>query len=126
MNLFGVGPLELFFIFLLVIIIFGPKDLEKTGKTIGRWLNKAVRSPEWQTLKQTGRELQNLPNRLMREANLEEISQEIGQIDQQKPAARPVGASPEPESPILPSPEPPAPRSAPEAESQPPAETDHA
>ncbi len=123
MNLFGVGPLELVFIFLLVIIIFGPKDLEKTGKSIGRWLNKVVRSPEWQTLKRTSKELQTLPTRLMREANLEELSQEIGQ---QKPVVRPVGAPPEPEATLLPSPEPPALRPAPEAEDRPPADTHHA
>ena len=32
MNIFGIGPLEIVFILILVIIIFGPKDLEKAGK----------------------------------------------------------------------------------------------
>lgn len=124
MNLLGIGPLELLLIFLLVIIIFGPKDLQKTGKAIGRGLNKLIRSAEWQALKQTSKEIQNLPTRLMKEANLEEIRNEIGQ---QPSAAKPVETPPAPEPPVLPSPEMPASPSAPsEAKEAPAAEEDNA
>jgi Sec-independent protein translocase protein TatA len=75
MDIFGIGPLEVAFILILVIIIFGPKDLMKTGKTIGRTLNKFVRSDTWKTINQTTQELKNLPNRLMREAGLEDLEQ---------------------------------------------------
>ena len=75
MDIFGIGPLEAAFILILVIIIFGPKDLVKTGKTIGKSLNKFVRSDTWKTINQTTQELKNLPNRLMREAGLEELEQ---------------------------------------------------
>jgi sec-independent protein translocase protein TatB len=73
MNLFGIGPLELGLILLLALIIFGPKDIEKTGRAIGKWLNKLIRSEGWRTVQQTGRELKNLPTRLMRESGLEEL-----------------------------------------------------
>lgn len=73
MDLFGVGPLELFFIVILALIILGPKDLEKTGKTIGRWLNNLVRSDTWKMIRQTSNKIKYLPNELMREAGMEEI-----------------------------------------------------
>jgi Sec-independent protein translocase protein TatA len=75
MNLFGIGIPEILFILLLALIIFGPKDLEKTGKTLGRSLNKLIRSDGWKVIKDTGQELKNLPNRLMRESGLEELQQ---------------------------------------------------
>lgn len=75
MDIFGIGPLEIAFILILVIIIFGPKDLMKTGKTIGKSLNKLVRSDTWRTINQTTQELKDLPNRLMREAGLDELEQ---------------------------------------------------
>jgi Sec-independent protein translocase protein TatA len=75
MDIFGIGPLEVAFILILVIIIFGPKDLVKTGKSIGKSLNKFVRSDTWKTINQTTQELKNLPNRLMREAGLDELEQ---------------------------------------------------
>jgi Sec-independent protein translocase protein TatA len=73
MNIFGIGLPEILFILFLSLLIFGPKDLEKTGKTIGRTLNKLVRSENWRAIQQTTRELKNLPNRLMRESGIEEI-----------------------------------------------------
>lgn len=75
MNLFGIGLPEILFILILALLIFGPKDLEKTGKVLGKGLNKLIRSDAWRTVQQTGRELKNLPNRLMRESGLEDIKQ---------------------------------------------------
>jgi Sec-independent protein translocase protein TatA len=73
MNFFGIGLPEILFILFLALLIFGPKDLEKTGKILGQGLNKLVRSDAWRTIQQTGRELKNLPNRLMRESGLEDM-----------------------------------------------------
>lgn len=75
MNLFGIGLPEILFILFLALLIFGPKDLEKTGKALGKGLNKLIRSDTWKVVKDTGRELKNLPNRLMRESGLEDIKQ---------------------------------------------------
>jgi len=73
MNILGIGPLEIAFILILVIIIFGPKDLEKAGKTIGRTLYQFIKSDTWKTINQTTREIKNMPNRLMREAGIDEL-----------------------------------------------------
>ena len=75
MELFGIGPMELLFIILLAIIIFGPKDIVNASKTVGKSLNKFIRSDTWKTINQTTRELQNLPTRLMRESGLDELEQ---------------------------------------------------
>ncbi len=97
MDLFGVGPLELLLIFFLLFIIFSPKELKKTGKSLGRALNRLVRSETWQMLSRTGREIQHLPARLMREANLEEIVTQIDprpdeNLTTRQPASEPVPA----------------------------------
>jgi sec-independent protein translocase protein TatB len=75
MNLFGIGPLELLLILLVALIIFGPNDIQKAGKAIGRTLNKIVRSDSWRAITQTSKELKTLPNRLMRESGLEELDE---------------------------------------------------
>jgi Sec-independent protein translocase protein TatA len=85
MEFLGIGPLELVFIILLAIIIFGPKEIVKTSKTVGKSLNKFVRSDTWRTINQTSRELKNLPTRLMRETGLDELEEstkeEMAQVD---------------------------------------------
>jgi sec-independent protein translocase protein TatB len=93
MDIFGIGPTELVFIVLIALIILGPKDMQKAGRTIGRWLRNLVTSDGWRVFRDTSRELRNLPNRLMREANLEELDQvdkEIGKIGAEV-AASPLG-----------------------------------
>jgi Sec-independent protein translocase protein TatA len=73
MELLGVGLPELAFIVLIALILLGPKDMIAAGRTIGSTLRKIVTSPVWQTMRQTGEELQKLPTKLMREAGLEEL-----------------------------------------------------
>ena len=59
--------------------MLGPKDMQKAGKTIGKWLRDIVTSDGWKMFQQTSRELRTLPNRLMREANdeLKQIGKEL-------------------------------------------------
>lgn len=82
MDFLGVGPLEFFFILLLALLLFGPHDMVKAGKTLGRWLRRLVTSPTWRAVQETSRELSHLPNRLMREAGLEEIEEELKETGQ--------------------------------------------
>jgi Sec-independent protein translocase protein TatA len=77
MNLFGIGLPEVLFILFLALLIFGPKDLAKTGRSLGTSLNKLVRSDTWKIIKDAGREIKNLPTRLMRETGMEEISKDM-------------------------------------------------
>ena len=80
MDIFGIGPTELVFIILIALIVLGPKDMQKTGRTIGRWLRNMTTSDGWRAFRDTSREIRNLPNRLMREANLEDIQKDVGSI----------------------------------------------
>jgi len=71
MEILGVGASEFIFVLILALIILGPKDMQKAGRTIGKWLRSIVTSDGWKVFQQTSRELRTLPNRLMREANEE-------------------------------------------------------
>jgi sec-independent protein translocase protein TatB len=108
MEIFGIGASELAFILLIAIIVLGPKDMQKAGRTIGRWLNQLVRSDSWKVFQRTSSELRNLPRNLMREANMEvaEMEKDLrNAIDPRmapgaRPAApRPPSSEPPPSSP---------------------------
>ena len=73
MEILGIGASELLFILLIAIIVLGPKDMQKAGKTVGRWLNQFVRSDGWKALQRASKEIRSLPTSLMREANLEDL-----------------------------------------------------
>src|SRR5512140_2793474 len=73
MEILGIGPSELLFIVVIALIVLGPRDMQKAGRSIGKWLRKVVTSDGWRLFQQTSREIQTLPNRLMREAALDEL-----------------------------------------------------
>ncbi|MBM3179696.1 MAG: hypothetical protein FJZ86_05005 [Chloroflexi bacterium] len=74
MEILGIGMSEFVFIVVIALIVLGPKDMQKAGKTIGKFLRDIITSDGWKVFQQTSRELRTLPNRLMREAN-EEFNQ---------------------------------------------------
>jgi sec-independent protein translocase protein TatB len=75
MEILGIGPSELLFIVVIALIVLGPRDMQKAGRTIGKWLRRVVTSDGWKLFQQTSREIQTLPNRLMREAALDELKE---------------------------------------------------
>lgn len=94
MEILGVGMSELVFIIIIALIVLGPKDMQKAGKTIGKWLRSIVTSDGWKIFQQTSRELRTLPNKLMRDAN-EELNQIGGQLGKDiKSASTPTGSRP--------------------------------
>jgi sec-independent protein translocase protein TatB len=101
MEFLGIGPSELAFIVIIALIVLGPKDMQKAGRTLGKWLRKVVTSDGWKLFQQTSREIQTLPNRLMREAALDEFKDLQKELKQ--PPEAPKGPS-EPASSSTPEP----------------------
>src|ERR1044071_2836541 len=97
MDIFGVGASEFVFIILIAIIILGPKDMQKAGRTIGRWLNQLVRSDGWKAFQQTSREIRNMPTTLMREAEMEKELRKA--TDLKTPASNSTRNLPQPNEP---------------------------
>jgi sec-independent protein translocase protein TatB len=99
MEILGIGPSEFVFVIIIALIVLGPRDMQKAGRTIGQWLNKLVKSDGWKVFQQTSRELRNLPTNLMREANvdLKQTEDDIRRaID---PRRKPPASSPSPNLP---------------------------
>jgi Sec-independent protein translocase protein TatA len=77
MEIFGIGPLEFIFILLIALIVLGPNDMVKASRTLGRVLRKIVTSSEWRTVQRASKEFRYLPNKLIREAGIEDLKDEL-------------------------------------------------
>jgi sec-independent protein translocase protein TatB len=77
MELFGVGPLEFVLILVLALVILGPRDMVATARRMGQWIYRAVRSPTWRAIVETTQELRELPQKIVRDAGLEETMKEV-------------------------------------------------
>jgi Sec-independent protein translocase protein TatA len=71
MDLFGIGPFELILVFILIILVFGPEDLSRTGKKTGRFLSQMMKTDTWKAIRSISQEIRTLPNKLAREAEIE-------------------------------------------------------
>ena len=73
MDFLGVGPLELIFIIIIALVLIGPRDIGKVARSMGRFFNRLYKSETWRMLLDTSRTIRHLPERLAREAALEEM-----------------------------------------------------
>jgi sec-independent protein translocase protein TatB len=114
MDIFGIGPTEIVFIILIALILLGPKDMEKTGRAIGRFLRDMTQSEGWRAFRDTSREIRNIPNRLMREANLEDMKKDINKIGKDVEEAATIKGFGTWSNPSAPKPKPEPPQSKPQ------------
>lgn len=87
MEILGIGASELVFVVIIALIILGPKDMQKAGRTIGKWMRDIVTSDGWKAFQKTSNEIRKLPTQMMREANqeLEKFNMDIRtEIDLEK------------------------------------------
>ncbi len=73
MDFLGIGLPELVFILIIILLVIGPKDMQRTARQVGHWLNRLNKSDNFKVLQRASEELRNLPQRLVEEARLEEM-----------------------------------------------------
>ena len=81
MNIFGIGPLEILFVLVIGILVLGPEGMVEAGRKLGKFIRSVTSSAWWQSVQSGMDEVQNLPYKLMREAEYEEWK-EATSIDQ--------------------------------------------
>ena len=75
MNIFGIGPLEIVFVLIIGILVLGPDGMISAGRKLGKFMRSIIKSNWWQNIRKGVSEIQYLPQRLMREAELEELNE---------------------------------------------------
>jgi Sec-independent protein translocase protein TatA len=85
MDFLGIGPLELIMIFIIILLVLGPTDMIKAGRTIGNFIRKLSTSDSWRAVQRARKEMRTLPNKLAREAGLEDLTEAGREIQNFKP-----------------------------------------
>jgi len=75
MNIFGIGPLEIIFVLIIGILVLGPEGMIEAGRKLGKLMRSIIHSSWWQNVRRGVNEIQHLPQRLIREAELEELNE---------------------------------------------------
>ncbi len=77
MKFFNLGLAEIILILVLALIILGPGNMVKTARDAGAFIRRVTKSPYWQEVWATRRELNEIPRILAREANLDETIKDL-------------------------------------------------
>ena len=82
MEILGIGPLEVFLVLILALIVLGPQGMVQVARKFGRWIRALVKSPLWKDITTAQREVSDLPRKLVRDAGLEEVKASLRQTGQ--------------------------------------------
>ena len=82
MEIFNIGPLELLLILVLAVLMFGPEDIANFAHKAGRWIYNLRKSEFWQEVVGTTKQIQEFPQQIMKEVELEETMKEINALNQ--------------------------------------------
>jgi Sec-independent protein translocase protein TatA len=77
MQIFGIGPLELLFIVVIMILVLGPQGMVKASRESGKYIRKVTRSPLWAEIVGTSREMRNLPAKIIKDAGIQDEIDEL-------------------------------------------------
>jgi len=77
MKFINVGALELLFILLLALIVLGPRKAIKTAGDVGQKVKELLNSKFWREIVTTSKEIQDLPKKIMDEADIQKTIEEL-------------------------------------------------
>ena len=77
MQLLGIGPFELLLIAVIAVIVLGPKGMVNGAREAGTLIRKVIKSPIWNEIVDTSREIREFPQKLAREAGIEKDLEDL-------------------------------------------------
>ena len=83
MQFLGIGPLELLLIAVIAVIVLGPKGMVSGAREAGKTIRKIIRSPLWNEIVDTSREIQEFPRKIAREAGIEQDLEDLRKSTQE-------------------------------------------
>jgi Sec-independent protein translocase protein TatA len=76
MEIFGIGPLELVLIFIIIMVVLGPNEMVKGARKLAEWIRKIRQSDLWKTSK----EISELPKQVMKETGLQDEIRQLQDV----------------------------------------------
>jgi Sec-independent protein translocase protein TatA len=72
MEIFGIGFPELLFIFVIALIVLGPRNMVKTSRQVSDGINKIVTSNTWKSVIKSTQEIRDMQDKIIQDTGLPE------------------------------------------------------
>jgi len=76
MEILGLGLGEWFFVLVILFVVMGPREMVNLSRRIALGVQKIRRSELWRSIKETERELAQVPQELIKETGLKALEEE--------------------------------------------------
>jgi Sec-independent protein translocase protein TatA len=72
MEIFGIGFPELLFIFVIALIVLGPRNMVKTSRQVSDGINKIITSNTWKSVIKSTQEIRDMQDKIIQDTGLPE------------------------------------------------------
>jgi Sec-independent protein translocase protein TatA len=72
MNIFGIGFPEILLIFVIALIVLGPRNMVSTSRQLSKAIRKFITSNTWKSIINSTQEIRNMQDKIMNDTGLPE------------------------------------------------------
>lgn len=75
MEILGLGVGEWLFIAVIILVLFGPREMAVNARKFATWLRRVLRSDWVRDVVESGQEISRIPTQIMQDAALDDLKQ---------------------------------------------------
>ena len=97
MRIFNVGIREVILLLVIMLILFGPRQMQENARNLAKWIRKLVRSDTWRTFLGLVDDVNTIKDQVIRESGIKEVqdslrgvNRQLGSLDAELHAIEPV------------------------------------
>ena len=83
MRIFNVGIREVLLLLLILLILFGPRQLQENARKLAQMIRRLVRSDAWRSFLGVYNDVNTIKDQVIRESGIQEVQDSLRGVDRQ-------------------------------------------
>ena len=83
MRIFNVGIREVILLLVIMLILFGPRQMQENARNLAKWIRKLVRSDTWRTFLGLVDDVNTIKEEVIRESGIREVQDSLRGVNRQ-------------------------------------------
>ena len=83
MRIFNVGIREVILLLVIMLILFGPRQMQENARNLAKWIRKLVRSDTWRTVLGLVDDVNTIKDQVIRESGIKEVQDSLRGVNRQ-------------------------------------------
>ena len=83
MRIFNVGIREVILLLVIMLLVFGPRQMQENARNLAKWIRKLVRSETWRTFLGLVDDVNTIKEEVIRESGIREVQDSLRGVNRQ-------------------------------------------